>query len=209
MNDAEVIAKARALIDHGPYCLPVMAEMIEQLADIAEKHGAMLLDERTSRIFLLRQAGSWETCQQAAAKELAIEESQWRKIGEKEVEAIEYALNRIDERSQDRIPFKGDQINPRAEILRRLIDSGHHIGEVNEMVSEEEMSRDTIPSQNTIDLKEGYIDKFGNYIRKDDEYIIVTTRRGVQRRYAKDLIFEMDLVNLTGGELYYPAEDEA
>jgi hypothetical protein len=174
-DDDEFIAKAREMlrrIKGGNFYVDGTIDDVERLikltpllADIAEKRGAMAVEERAWFIFLdqdrtsrniINEVGlkkfredcenpvgfgtktmgiSWK---EKAAKELDIEYTSWRKIGQEEVEAIKwaiYVLRNCMAVAGEKITFV--EMTDVSEVLRRLIDSGHHIGEVNEMVSEE------------------------------------------------------------------------
>jgi len=116
LNGAEVITKARELLNDTIY--PYMKDAnydqtpkatlltfcakqtmaIEQLADIAEKRGAIAVRKQAS--ILAWMAGDGEAdiplFVEIAAKDLGLEESQWRKIGPEEVEDLAFVHRHIE-----------------------------------------------------------------------------------------------------------------
>lgn len=141
MPDDELIAKARELVDatiypymkaayveNDPNSVPrktllyfcaELTRLVPLLIDLAEKRGAMAIEERAKNIarrWDTEDGGLWyskesiEIAKIQASLELSIESSQWRKIGPEDATKIKEII--------EHCRLTG---NPDTEVLRRLI----------------------------------------------------------------------------------------
>jgi hypothetical protein len=137
MNDDEVIAEARALCAAviGPigedWSIVRMVEAIEQLADIAEKRGAMLLGKEAISRYQRNHPTNqeWEALQDQYYKEaqeaLDIESTSWRKIGPEDVAVLKLFLEYISHFKADGHLVDTSDITTKQgiQVLRRLMIS--------------------------------------------------------------------------------------
>jgi hypothetical protein len=89
-------------------------ELVPKLADVAEKRGAMLVNELTAMLYK-NKIGSYEHCEQIAKDKLGIEDTSWRKIGPEEEAAIKAAIDAL------RTVMPPDIYSPHIKVLRRLL----------------------------------------------------------------------------------------
>jgi hypothetical protein len=127
-TDAEVITKARELSELGDFGEDV-SQTLEQLADIAEKRGAMA-QEALARSFwlfdMIEDDFSWDRFKpnsehkeymEDADKELDIESTSWRKIGPEDTNALQDTYDWMT----GHLPESRNWMPKALDVLRRLI----------------------------------------------------------------------------------------
>jgi hypothetical protein len=126
-TDAEVIAKAREFSELGDFGENI-SQTLEQLADIAEKRGAMAVEERAKILYDSHGYAhfnplGYKSEISNASKELDLESTSWRKIGPEEIEYLDFIHRHIEKNVIGNIG--DDDLNRKwicaNAVLRRMI----------------------------------------------------------------------------------------